>query len=85
MVLDPLFATRQHKKPIKQSAKTEDEDTVPVPFLQIKAELDTEHQRFELAATQKGPCELAGQNGRHELNAQGDVETRDVSTLPELD
>ncbi|KAL9023102.1 MAG: hypothetical protein Q9196_007386, partial [Gyalolechia fulgens] len=84
IISDPLLAIRRHKKSTAQSAETEEGDSAPLPFLQMKAELDPEQQRYELEARQKGACELDGQNERQELSTQANVETRDISTLSEL-
>lgn len=86
MLSYPLSAMReQNKKPLSSSTKNENDDTTPVPYLQIKAELDPEQQKYELEAKLKGPQELDGQSARQELSDYTNEGTRNVAGLHEVE
>ncbi|KAI4184972.1 MAG: hypothetical protein L6R41_004407 [Letrouitia leprolyta] len=76
--------TNEKKKPVRSSAGIKEDDSVPLPYLQIKAELDVEHQKYELEARQKSLHELDGQDARQELSAPAHQTMGNAPMIPEL-
>lgn len=82
---DTLLIRRRRRGLCLRKVKDEDSDNDGTsPFLQTKAELDSEQQRYEMEAMQRQPCELEGQCSRQEMMTRADEEVPEHWILQEL-